>query len=155
MSPELKNQIDAFLNLKNIAIAGYSRDNKQPANHIYKRFSDNGYKVFAVNPHNAEISDVKCYATLENIPEKIDGVVVCTPPNATAKIVEDCIRLDIKNVWMHRSFDNGSYDQTAVEISKKNNLNCISIGCPLMFLDADFGHKCIRWIMNISGKLKN
>ena len=154
MNQEYKKSVDAFLKVKNVAIAGYSTNDSQPANYIYKRFSDNGYNVFAVNPKSSSIVDVKCYNSLDDISESVDGVVVCTPPEDTLSVVNECIRLNIKNVWMHRSFDDGSYNKEAVELCKQHGINCISVGCPLMFLNADFPHKCMRWFMNISGKLK-
>lgn len=155
MTDEYKQSVDAFLKIKNIAIAGYSTNASQPANHIYKRFSENGYNVYPVNPKSSSITDVKCYTSLEEIHEPLDGVVVCTPAVVTPSVISDCIRLNIKNIWIHRAFDQGSYNQEAVELCKKHNINCISVGCPLMFLNADFPHKCIRWFMDFGGKLKN
>lgn len=155
MKKEYKESVDAFLRLKNIVIAGYSTDKSQPANHIYKRFSDNGYNVFAVNPKASSINDLQCYNSLSDISEPIEGVVICTPVSATLSVVEECILNDVKHVWIHRSFDNGSYNKEAVDLCKQNGINCISVGCPLMFLNSDFAHKCMRWIMNASGKFKS
>ena len=155
MTGDYKNRVAAFLRAKNIAIAGYSSSSSQPANAIYKRFADNGYNVFAVNPKASTIRDVKCFASLDDITGPLDAVVICTHPNVTLSVVNECITRNIKHIWMHRSMDQGSYSKEAVELSEKNNINCISSGCPLMFLEADFPHKCIRWIMDISGKLKN
>jgi len=155
MTQDYKDRIDAFLKNKNIAIAGYSTNKSQPANHIYKRFHASGYNVFAVNPKADSINDVKCYSSVKDIPESVDAVVICTPSIVTLSVVNECISRKIKNIWMHRSFDEGSYNKEAVELSEKNNINCISIGCPLMFLNADFPHKCIRWFMDVTGKLKN
>jgi uncharacterized protein len=155
MNPNYNEQVDTFLKAKNVAIAGYSTNKNQPANSIYKRFSENGYNVFAINPKAEAISDVKCYSSLQDIAETVDAVVICTPPLVTLSVVNECIKKDIKNIWIHRSVDQGSYNAEAVELGKKNNINCIACGCPLMFLNADFPHKCIRWFMDVTGKLKN
>ena len=155
MNIEYKEQVDAFLKTKNVVIAGYSTNPNQPANHIYKRFRDAGYNVFAVNPKANSISDVKCYSSLKDILEPVEAVVICTPSIVTPSVVNDCIGRKIKHIWMHRSFDEGSYSKEAAELSKDNNINCISVGCPLMFLNADIAHRCIRWFMDVTGKLKN
>jgi len=155
MNPKYKERIDAFLKTKNIAVAGYSTNKNQPANNIYKRFAENGYNVFAVNPKADAISDVKCYPSLADIDEPVDAVVICTPPLVTLSVVNECLSKDVKHIWIHRSLDQGSYNREAVKLSEQYDINCIASGCPLMFLDADFPHKCIRWFMDVTGKLKN
>lgn len=155
MNYQYKKSVEEFLNIKNVAIAGYSTNKSKPANHIYNRFNDNGYNVYAVNPKDNAIDDVKCYNSLRAVPNPIEGVVICTPSIVTPSVIRECINLGIKNIWMHRSFDEGSYSKHAEELCKENGINCISIGCPMMFLKADIPHKCFKWILDVSGKLKN
>lgn len=155
MREEYKTSVENFLQIKKVAIAGYSTNTAQPANHIYKRLRDNGYTVFAVNPKNDLIADVKCFSSLDAIPELIDGVVICTPSIVTPSVVRDCLRLNIKHVWMHRAFDEGSFSKHAFELCRENGINCVTTGCPMMFIRPDLPHKCVKWILDIGGKLKN
>lgn len=152
-SPEYQHKVQDFLNLKSIAVAGYSRGSN-PGNAIYDKLKNNGYKVYAINPNADQINGIKCYASLSDIPEKVEGVVVTAPPAATEKIVEDCGKLGIKNLWIHRSMDNGSYSKEAVTKAKSLGINTISIGCPMMFLKPDIFHRCFRWVMDVRGKLQ-
>ena len=46
-----------------IAVAGVSRDSKQPANLIYRRLRATGHEVFAVDPNADEVEGDVCYAT--------------------------------------------------------------------------------------------
>jgi hypothetical protein len=40
------------------------------------------------------------------------------------------------------------------EVFQDNNIAIISGGCPMMFCQpVDFGHKCMRWILNLTGGL--
>lgn len=155
MKKEYKKNVEEFLKIKNIAIAGYSTKNSQPANHIYKRLHDNGYNVFAVNPKSNLITDVKCFESIKAISEPVEGVVICTPSIVTASVIRECISLNIKHIWMHRTFDDGSYSEHAYEICKENGINCIPIGCPMMFINADFPHKCMKWFLDFSGKFNS
>jgi len=154
MKETYKKKVNDFLNLKQIAIAGFSSEGNQPGNYIYDKLKKNGYTVYAVNPKNEAVKNVECFASLKDIPNKIDSVVICTPPAATLDIVKICKELSIKHVWMHRSFDQGSYSQEAENFCIENGITCISSGCPMMFLKADIAHKCMKWILNWSGKFE-
>jgi hypothetical protein len=44
-----------------------------------------------------------------------------------------------------------SVSQEAVKMCQANNVTVIAGGCPMMFLE--FGHKCMRWILGMMGKL--
>jgi predicted CoA-binding protein len=154
MDLKYKESVDTFLKQLTIAVIGFSSDKSQPANYIYQRLAENNYTVFAVNTKGGLINEVKCYNNLGQINTKVEGVILCTPPAVAEEIVKQCIRLNIKHVWMHRSIDQGSFNEKAMQLCKDNGINCITIGCPLMFINADFPHKCIKWILNITGSLK-
>jgi hypothetical protein len=154
MKEAFKAKINSFLSEDSIAVFGYSSKKHQPANGIYDRFRQAGKRTYAINPRHVKLNDVRCYSSLRELPEKPGSVVICSPPESSPDIVGECIRSGIKNVWMHRSVDKGSYNEQAEQMARDNGLNCISVGCPLMFLKADFPHRCIKWIMNLQGKFK-
>jgi predicted CoA-binding protein len=96
----------------------------------------------------------KCYPNLKSIPDGVDGVVIVTPPEAAEQIVRECAEIGISRVWMHRSFGPGSVSEEAVQYCEENNISVIAGACPMMFCQpVDFGHKCMRWILGVSGKL--
>ena len=142
-----------FLAQKRIAVAGVSREPKaHSGNYIYKTLKGRGFEVFAVNPNADTIEGDRCYHSLADIPGGVDGVVIATNPSATAGVVDDCARLGIKRVWMHRSFGGGSVDAAAAKTGRDAGLTVIAGACPLMFGDkADFGHKCMRWMIGFTG----
>ncbi|KAA3609771.1 MAG: CoA-binding protein [Calditrichaeota bacterium] len=153
MNESYRKKIDDFLGLRHIAVVGYSSEGNQPGNFIYDKLIKNEYTVFAVNPKNESVKDINCFASLKDVPEKIEGVIICTPPAATLEVVKMCKELNIQHVWMHRSFDQGSFNKEAESFCIENNINCISSGCPMMFLKADVAHKCMKWILDLTGKL--
>jgi hypothetical protein len=142
-----------FLAQKRIAVAGVSREPKaHSGNYIYKTLKARGFEVFAVNPNADTIEGEPCYHSLADIPGGVDAVLIATNPAATASVVEDCARLGIKRVWMHRSFGGGSVDAAAAKTGRDAGLTVIAGACPLMFGEgADFGHKCMRWMIGFTG----
>ena len=152
--PTLKQAADEFLSHKKIAVAGVSRKGDTAANAIYRKLKNCGYEVFPVNPYAEQIDNDKCYHSLNEIPKKVEAVVIGTKPEAAIQIVEDCGQLGIKNVWIHRAFGNGSYEERAIEKAKELGLKIIPGGCPMMFCEpVDIAHKCFRWFFGVTGKL--
>ena len=153
--PKMREMVDDFLAQKRIAVAGVSRTKETPASSIYRRLRDTGHEVFPVNPHAEEFEGVPCYPDVKSIPGGVDGVVIVTRPAVTAQIVQDCVEAGVKRVWMHRSFEGGSsVSDEAVRIGEENGLTVIAGGCPMMYAEpVDFGHRCMRWILGITGGL--
>ena len=116
---KIPKSVEEFLRGKHIAVAGVSRDKKQPANAIYRRLVSSGYQVTPVNPRASEVEGVKSYPDLISLPGAIDGVVVASPPAASAQLVRECGERGIKQVWFHRSFGPGSVSDEAVRECEK------------------------------------
>ena len=143
-----------FLAQKTIAVAGVSRDGDLPANLIFKKLRDAGYEVFPVYPRAQEVEGTICFPDLDSVPAEIQGLVIATPPAATDSLVEDCIRLGIPRVWMHRSFGEGSVSRQAIRRCQESGIAVIPGACPMMYVKpVDFGHRCIRWVLKVGGKL--
>lgn len=150
---KLKEVAHAFLKLKSIAVVGISSKEDAAANIIYKKLRDQKYKVFAVNPNADVVEGDICYPQLQDIPEKIDGVVIGTHPDITLQIIDECAELGIRYVWIHRSFGWGSFHPDAEEKANEHGLSLIPGGCPMMFSEpVDPAHKCFRWFLRMSGK---
>jgi predicted CoA-binding protein len=151
---KLPDPVADFLRGERLAVAGVSRDTKQPANAIYRRLQASGYEVFPVNPGAAEVEGTPCYPSLASLPEPVDGVMIVTPPGASAQVVRDCAAQGIGRVWFHRSLGEGSVSDEAVRECDRLGVQCIVGGCPLMFCEpVDIGHKCMRWWFQRSGKV--
>ena len=100
-----ETNVHEFLAQQRIAVAGVSRDNRHhPAgNLIYRRLKQTGHEVFPVHPHLQKFEGDRCYPDLRSIPGGVDGVVIITRPETTARLVRDCRAAGVRRVWMHRS----------------------------------------------------
>jgi hypothetical protein len=150
-------KVDDFLAQRRIAVAGVSRNNSHhPAgNLIYRRLKSTGHDVFAVNPNMQTFEGDRCYPDLGSIPGGVDGVVIITRPETTARIVRDCGEAGVPRVWMHQSMAQGSsVSPEAVEYCRQHDISVIAGACPMMFgPGVDFGHRCMRWVMGLTGRL--
>ena len=151
--PELKEAVEDFLAQKRIAVAGVSRGGDEAANAIYRKLRGAGYEVFATNPKAAEVEGEPCYPDLRSIPGGVDAVVISTPPEVAEEIVRECAEIGASRVWLHRSFGQGSVSEAAVEYGREHGLSVIPGGCPMMFCEPDVAHKCMRWVLKVTGGL--
>jgi predicted CoA-binding protein len=143
-----------FLSHQRIAVVGVSRDGKQPANFNLRKLRAAGREVFAVNPATAQVEGGVCYPHLRKIPGGVDAVLIFTPPAATPSVVRECAFLGIRYVWIHRSVGVGSWSPEAEVIAREHALVLIPGGCPAMFCaPVDPGHRCLRWVLDLFGKL--
>lgn len=150
----IPKQVAEFLEKKTIAVVGVSRDSKQPANAIYRKLKQGGYNIFAVNPNAEVVEGEKCYPDLDSIPARVEGAVIVTHPDLTAGVARKCIELGIDQIWIHRSFGQGSVSEDVILECRKSGINCIIGGCPMMYCEpVDFGHKCMKWILGLQNRV--
>jgi uncharacterized protein len=153
----LELKVHDFLAQKRIAVAGVSGNNSHHpvGNLIFHRLKKSGHDVFPVNPHMQTFDGGRCYPDLQSIPGGVDGVVIVTRPELTERLARDCSDAGVRRVWMHQSVGKGSsVSADAVEYCRQHEISVIAGGCPMMYgEDVDFGHRCMRLILKLTGGL--
>jgi hypothetical protein len=156
---QLDTLVADFLVQKKIAVVGVSDKRETGCNAAYQRFKDAGYTVFPVNPHQSSFRDQPCYPDLKTIPEKPDAVFILANPKVTDQLVQQCVDLGVKHVWMHCLMGTRpglatgmtSVSQDAVRLCHENGIAVIPGTCPNQYLNPDFGHKIMRGIFRTFG----
>ena len=87
-------------NSKTIAVVGISDNPMRPSHGVSEYMQQQGYRIIPVNPQVGEVLGEKCYATLSEIPDKIDILNIFRRPEFVPEIVEEAIRLKIPAIWM-------------------------------------------------------
>ena len=159
---KIDSLVQGFLASKSIAVVGVSEKRETGCNLAYTKFKDEGYQVYAVNPHQTTFKGDPCYPDLKSIPQKPDAVFILTNPTVTEAVVRECVDLGIKHVWMHCMLGTKpglgagmtSVSQDAVKMCKDNGINVIPGACPNQFLKADFGHGMMRGLWGLLGFMK-
>lgn len=159
---KIDNMVQDFLSQKKIAVVGVSDKRDTGCNLAYNKFKDNGYQVFPVNPRISEFEGVPCYPDLKSIPEIPEAVFILTNPNVTEEIVQQCVDLGVKHIWMHCMMGTKpglaasmtSVSQDAVQLARENGIQVIPGSCPNQFLKPDFGHAMMRGMWRMFGFMK-
>ena len=149
----LQTKANNFLAQKRIAVIGVSSTKDDAANLIYRTLRERGYEVFAVNPKVDTVEGDPCFASVQAIPGGVEGAVIVTRPDVTAQVVRECAAAGVKQVWMHQGMGNSVSDD-AVTFCREQGIAVIPGACPMMYCEpVDFGHKCIRWVFGLVGRL--
>jgi predicted CoA-binding protein len=155
----LNDLVQDFLAQKQIAVVGVSDQRETGCNLAYRKFKEAGYTVSAVNPRLTTFEGDPCYPDLGSIPEKPEAVFILTNPKVTEEVVQQCVDLGIKQVWMHclmgtkPGLASGitSVSQEAVDMCRENGITVIPGACPNQFLKPDFGHTLMRVMFRTLG----
>ncbi len=94
-------QITALLkNAKTIAVVGLSDSRFRTSYGVSEYMQSQGYRIVPVNPEIRKSLGEKAYASLADVPEKIDIVNVFRRPEHVPQVVEEAIRLKLPAIWM-------------------------------------------------------
>jgi uncharacterized protein len=161
MVMKIETLVNTFLSQKSIAVVGVSDKRDTGGNRNYKKFKENGYRVYAINPRISVYDGSPCYPDLNSLPEKPDAVFMLCNPLVSEQIVKQCVNLGIRQVWMHCQMgtkpglgkSKTSVSQHAVELCKVNGIDVIPGSCPAQFLKPDFFHGLMRRMSKVLGYL--
>jgi predicted CoA-binding protein len=110
---------------KTIAVIGLSAKPHRASFGVTETLQSSGYRIFPVNPNEEEVLGEKCYARLEDIPEKIDIVDIFRRPEFVPEIVDAAIRIGARAIWMQE----GVEDEKSAERARAAGLFVIMDNC--------------------------
>jgi len=85
---------------KTIAVVGISNNPMRPSYGVSAYMQSHGYRIIPVNPEIKECLGEKAYASLLDVPEKIDIVNIFRRPEYVEAVVNQAILLKIPAIWM-------------------------------------------------------
>jgi predicted CoA-binding protein len=141
------SRIDAFLAQRRIAIVGVSRT-RGFGNTILKTLVERNYDVVPINANADTLGGRLCFRGLAQLPELPDAVIAVVPPNQTLNVVEDCIRLGIRHLWMQQ----GSESKDAIARAESAGISVIHHACVLMYAEPKGIHRLHHWLHSAFGR---
>jgi predicted CoA-binding protein len=85
---------------KTIAVVGLSTNPLRASHGVSAYMQSQGYRVIPVNPHIESCLGEKAYASLPDVPEKIDIVNIFRRPEFVEEVVDQAIQLQVPAIWM-------------------------------------------------------
>ena len=142
--------IDDFLSQKTLALVGVSRDGKGFGNAVRKELAAKGYTLLLVHPQADAIEGTRCVRAIKDVADRVGGVILVTPPAATAQLVREVADAGIRRVWMQQ----GAESDEAVRYCEQHGVKVVHHQCILMFSEpAAFPHRFHRGLVRLFGRL--
>jgi predicted CoA-binding protein len=91
---------DLLERTKTIAVVGLSNDPWRASHGVSAYMQSQGYRIIPVNPQIESCLGEKSYASLLDVPEKIDLVNIFRRPEFVEEVVDQAIQLKVPAVWM-------------------------------------------------------
>lgn len=91
--------LDNFFTPKSVAVIGASHTPGKVGHSIVKDFLKAKFqgKIFPVNPDTTPILGLETYASVKDIPERIDLAVIAVPAKVVEKVLKECISKKINS----------------------------------------------------------
>jgi len=112
-----------------VAILGASKNTDRYSYLAFQMLKDYGHTTFPVSPKFTELEGVKTYATLKDIPEKIDTLTMYVGPDISTKLKSDILALKPGRVI----FNPGSENPPLQDELKKSGV-AVEEACTLVLL---------------------
>lgn len=112
MDPKIQN----FLQAKRLAVVGVSHSDQKFGSVIYSELKTRGFDVFGVNPNLESINGDKCYASIAELAGKVEGVVICLPPQKAAGIIRESAAAGITKIWLQQGSQSLDTSKAAREV---------------------------------------
>jgi predicted CoA-binding protein len=134
-SPQPDPIADLLKRSKTIAVVGLSNSPLRPSHGVSAYMQTNGYRIIPVNPKIKGALGEKAYASLLDVPEKIDIVNIFRRPEFVEEVVDQAIRLEVPAIWMQEEV----IHQKAAEKARKAGIFVVMDRCILKEHKARFG----------------
>jgi uncharacterized protein len=133
--PQADPIADLLKRAKTIAVVGLSNSPLRPSHGVAAYMQTQGYRIIPVNPRIHGALGEKSYASLLDVPEKIDIVNIFRRPEYVEEIVDLAIQLKVPAVWMQEQVIN----EKAAEKARRAGIFVIMDRCILQEHHARFG----------------
>lgn len=108
-----------------LAVVGLSAQWHRPSYFAAKYMLEHGYRVIPVNPQYPDVLGQKCYASLRDIPEKVDLVDVFRKTADVLPVARDAIAIGAKVLWQQLGVKN----EEAAALAREAGLESVMDRC--------------------------
>ena len=91
---------DLLKKARTIAVVGLSNKPLRPSHGVSLYMQQQGYRIIPVNPKLQRVLGKLAYASLRDVPEKIDIVNIFRRSEFVSEVVDQAIALKVPAIWM-------------------------------------------------------
>jgi len=121
--------------VKTIAVVGFSPRPGRPSHNIARQMQRFGFRIIPVRPGIGEGLGEKAYPDLASVPGPIDLVNVFRASEHIPRVVEECLNLGLKNIWMQEHI----WNEAAAERARDAGMTVVMDRCIMR----DYARLCL------------
>jgi predicted CoA-binding protein len=88
-----------------VAVIGASNDRRKFGNRAVRAYLDQGYTVIPINPHEREVEGLTAYASVLDVPGRVDLASFYVPPEVGEMVIEQVVQKGVAEVWLNPGAD--------------------------------------------------
>lgn len=105
-NPDARARCALLKSVKNIAVVGLSPNPARPSHGVARAMLGFGFNIIPVHPAVKEVLGQKAYPRLADIPTRIDLVNVFRRSEFIDAVVDECLALGLKALWIQEGIVN-------------------------------------------------
>lgn len=111
--------------VRTIAVVGLSPQPARPSHRIARAMQSRGYRIIPVRPLVGEVLGEHAYARLGEIGRPVDLVNVFRAAGEIGPVVDECLRLGLKRIWIQL----GIVNTAAAERARAGGMQVVMDRC--------------------------
>jgi predicted CoA-binding protein len=88
-----------------VAVIGASNNRRKFGNRAVRAYREQGYTVIPINPRALEVEGLKAYASVLDVPGRIDLASFYVPPEIGEMVIEQVFQKGVGEVWLNPGAD--------------------------------------------------
>jgi uncharacterized protein len=113
--------------LKTVAVVGASSDRRKFGNKALRAFMAEGHRVIPINPNERAVEGMATYASVLDVPERIDMATVYVPPEVGLRLLPEFEQKQIGEIWINPGADSPAL----IADARRRKLNVI-VACSIV-----------------------
>ncbi|MFV0663211.1 GNAT family N-acetyltransferase [Denitromonas sp.] len=148
-----KHYLTPLFEPKSVGVIGASERETAIGGVLIRNMLDAGFKgkIFAINPKHDKVHGVMCYKSVEDVPHRLDLVVIATAAQKVPAIIDGCGRAGVKAaIVLSAGFSEtgprgAALERSVMDAARRHKIrllgpNCLGIMRPDLGLNATFAH---------------
>ena len=123
-NPGVEERCALLKRVKTIAVVGLSPNPARPSYGVSRAMQGFGYTIIPVHPLAREVIGARAYPRLGDIPVTIDLVNVFRRAEFIDRVVDECLALGLKNLWIQEGIINEPAALRAVKAGMMVVMDC-------------------------------
>jgi predicted CoA-binding protein len=122
--------------MPSVAILGASSNRAKFGNKAVRAFQRAGWRVHPVNPRESAVEGIATFASVEDLPERVDVLSIYLPPAVAIGLVDDIADAQPHAIWLNPGADASevvaALEREALAVSRQCSITALG------FSPADF-----------------